>query len=107
MDYGHPLSFGVTITPTNADPSLPVHLARRSEQAGLDLVTFQDHPYQPAFHDTWTLLGWVAGQTERIGLAPNVLNVPMRQPAVLEIGRASGRGRGWVGGAGGRWLADQ
>lgn len=89
MDYGHPLSFGVTITPTNADPSLPVHLARRSEQAGLDLVTFQDHPYQPAFHDTWTLLGWVAGQTERIGLAPNVLNVPMRQPAVLARAAAS------------------
>jgi hypothetical protein len=27
-----------------------------ADRAGLDLVTFQDHPYQPAFHDTWTLL---------------------------------------------------
>ena len=33
-----------------------VGLAQLSEQLGLDLVTFQDHPYQPTFLDTWTLL---------------------------------------------------
>ncbi len=54
-----------------------------SEQLGYDLVTFQDHPYQPRFHDTWTLLSFVAARTERVRLSGNVLNVPLRPPAVL------------------------
>ena len=83
MDYGHPLEFGAFITPLNADPLAPVRLALLSEEAGLDLVTFQDHPYQSRFHETWTLLSWVAARTGRIRLAPSVINVPMRQPAVL------------------------
>lgn len=91
MDLGHPLEFGTFITPLNSqgtdDALAPVRLAQLSEAVGLDLVTFQDHPYQPRFHETWTLLSWVAGQTERIRLAPSVINVPMRQPAVL--GRAA------------------
>ena len=55
-DYGQELRFGSFLTPTNADPQQPVRVAQVSEQAGLDLVTFQDHPYQPSFLDTWTLL---------------------------------------------------
>lgn len=89
MDYGHPLEFGAFITPLNEDPLAPVRLAQLSESTGLDLVTFQDHPYQPRFHETWTLLSWVAGQTERIRLAPSVINVPMRQPSVLARAAAS------------------
>ncbi|HEX6336406.1 MAG TPA: LLM class flavin-dependent oxidoreductase [Jiangellaceae bacterium] len=89
MNYGHPLQFGTFITPTSTTPAAPVALARLSEQLGLDLVTFQDHPYQPAFLDTWTLLTWVAGRTERVHLAANVLNVPLRQPAVLARSAAS------------------
>ncbi|WP_203137327.1 LLM class flavin-dependent oxidoreductase [Microbacterium sp. JZ31] len=88
-DYGQDLSFGSFITPTNADPHLPVRLAQASEQAGLDLVTFQDHPYQPAFHDTWTLLSWVAASTSTITVSGNVLNLPLRQPAVLARSAAS------------------
>jgi len=89
MDYGHPLEFGTFITPTNNSPQAPVALARLSEQLGYDLVTFQDHPYQPRFLDTWTLMTWVAAQTERIRIAPNVLNIPMRPPAVLARAAAS------------------
>ena len=40
--------------------------ARHAERVGLDLVTFQDHPYQRRFLDTWTLLSYVAGRTERV-----------------------------------------
>jgi alkanesulfonate monooxygenase SsuD/methylene tetrahydromethanopterin reductase-like flavin-dependent oxidoreductase (luciferase family) len=89
MNYGHPLTFGTFLTPANGPPDAPVALARRSEELGYDLVTFQDHPYQPRFHDTWTLLAWVAGQTERVHLAANVLNLPLRQPAVLARAAAS------------------
>jgi len=86
MNYGHPLEFGTFITPAREGA---VALARRGEDLGYDLVTFQDHPYQPAFLDTWTLMSWVAGQTERIHIAANVLNLSLRQPAVLARAAAS------------------
>ena len=88
-DYGHDLRFGTFITPSNASPQAPAALAQLSEQLGYDLVTFQDHPYQPGFLDTWTLMTWVAAQTERIHIAANVLNVPLRPPAVLARAAAS------------------
>jgi alkanesulfonate monooxygenase SsuD/methylene tetrahydromethanopterin reductase-like flavin-dependent oxidoreductase (luciferase family)/FAD/FMN-containing dehydrogenase len=109
-DYGHPLQFGTFITPGNSPAQRPVQLAQLSEQLGYDLVTFQDHPYQAAFHDTWTLMSWVAAVTERIHIAGNVLNLPMRQPAVLARSVASldllSGGRIELGiGAGGFWDA--
>ncbi|MFE5308718.1 LLM class flavin-dependent oxidoreductase [Isoptericola sp. NPDC056605] len=107
-DYGHDLVFGTFLTPTNRDPQQPVRLAQATEAAGLDLVTFQDHPYQPGFLDTWTLLSWVAAQTERVTVAGNVLNLPLRPPAVLARAVASldllSGGRTALGlGAGGFW----
>jgi alkanesulfonate monooxygenase SsuD/methylene tetrahydromethanopterin reductase-like flavin-dependent oxidoreductase (luciferase family) len=109
-DYGLPLHFGTFITPSNAEPETPVALARYSEQLGYDLVTFQDHPYQHSFLDTWTLMSWVAASTERIHVAPNVLNLPLRPPAVAARAAASldllSNGRFDLGlGAGGFWDA--
>jgi alkanesulfonate monooxygenase SsuD/methylene tetrahydromethanopterin reductase-like flavin-dependent oxidoreductase (luciferase family)/FAD/FMN-containing dehydrogenase len=89
MDYGHAVEFGTFITPTNSQPQAPVALAQLSEQLGFDLVTFQDHPYQPAFLDSWTLLSYAAAATSTIRLAPNVLNLPLRPPAVLARAAAS------------------
>ena len=89
-DYGHPLRFATFIGPTNSPATRPVELAQLSERLGFDFVTFQDHPYQSSFLDTWTLLSWVAARTERIGLSGNVLNLPLRQPpAVLARAAAS------------------
>lgn len=88
-DYLHPLRFGSFITPIASAPQRPVDLALLSEELGLDLVTFQDHPYQPALQDTWTLLAWVAAKTSRIHVSGNVLNLPLRQPAVLARAVAS------------------
>ncbi|MFD1276122.1 LLM class flavin-dependent oxidoreductase [Streptomyces kaempferi] len=79
-DYGHPLRFATFIGPTNSPPSRPVELAQLSERLGFDFVTFQDHPYQSSFLDTWTLLSWVAARTERISVSGNMLNLPLRQP---------------------------
>ena len=109
-DYGHDLLFGSFLTPANADPDRVVGLAQLSEQVGLDLATFQDHPYQPAFLDTWTLLSWVAARTTTLRLAPNVANLPLRPPAVLARAVASldllSGGRVELGlGAGGFWDA--
>lgn len=89
-DYGHPLRFATFIAPINSPAHRPVELAQLSERLGFDFVTFQDHPYQSSFLDTWTLLSWVAARTERIGVSGNVLNLPLRQPpAVLARAAAS------------------
>ncbi|GAA1051985.1 LLM class flavin-dependent oxidoreductase [Dietzia natronolimnaea] len=88
-DYLHPLRFGSFVTPITSAPQHPVDLALFSEELGLDLVTFQDHPYQAVFQDTWTLLAWVAAKTSRIHVSGNVLNLPLRQPAVLARALAS------------------
>ena len=109
-DFGHELLFGTFLTPAAERSDQVVELARRSEQAGLDLVSFQDHPYQPAFLDTWTLMSYVAAATSRIRLTANVLNLPLRQPVVIARSAASldllSGGRVELGlGAGGFWDA--
>jgi alkanesulfonate monooxygenase SsuD/methylene tetrahydromethanopterin reductase-like flavin-dependent oxidoreductase (luciferase family) len=109
-DYGNELLFGTFITPTISPVMHAVDLAIVADRAGLDLVTFQDHPYQPSFHDTWTLLSYVASRTENIHVSGNVLNLPLRQPAVLARSAASldllSGGRFELGiGAGGFWDA--
>ncbi|QFU88293.1 LLM class flavin-dependent oxidoreductase [Amycolatopsis sp. YIM 10] len=88
-DYGHDLWFGSFVTPAARPPQAPVELALASERAGLDLVSFQDHPYQSAFQDTWTLMSYVAARTERIRISGNVLSLPLRSPAVLARAAAS------------------
>ncbi|MEV4809799.1 LLM class flavin-dependent oxidoreductase [Micromonospora avicenniae] len=88
-DYGHDLLFGTFTTPTVQPVRQAVDLAVVADRAGLDLVTFQDHPYQPRFHDTWTLLSYVAARTERVHLSANVLNLPLRLPAVTARSAAS------------------
>lgn len=110
MDYGHPLQLGTFITPSAAHPDRVVALAQASEAAGFDMVTFQDHPYQSAFLDTWTLLTYVAARTERVLLSPNVLNLPLRPAPVTARAAASldllSGGRLELGiGAGGFWDA--
>lgn len=82
-DYGHSLQFGSFLTPTSTNPEHVVELAVLAESSGLDLVTFQDHPYQPKLLDAWTLMTWVAAKTTKIRVAGNVMNVPLRLPSVL------------------------
>ncbi|WP_372410772.1 LLM class flavin-dependent oxidoreductase [Streptomyces luteireticuli] len=105
-----PVLLGANIDPTWADAQQPVRLARRMDAAGLDLLTVQDHPYQSAFYDTWTLIGYLAAATERVTLVPTVANLPLRPPAILaksasSLHRLSG-GRLQLGlGAGALWDA--
>ena len=82
-DHGHDLLFGAFVTPDARRHEHVLALALAAEDLGLDVLTFQDHPYQPSFLDTWTLLSFLAARTRRISLAPNVANVPLRPPAVL------------------------
>jgi hypothetical protein len=82
-DYGRELQFGAFVPPLAAQADDVLELARLADVVGLDLVTFQDHPYQSSFLDTWTLLAVVAAQTANVRLAPNVANLPLRPPVVL------------------------
>jgi alkanesulfonate monooxygenase SsuD/methylene tetrahydromethanopterin reductase-like flavin-dependent oxidoreductase (luciferase family) len=82
-DYGHPLLFGAFVTPDARNTHQTVALARAADTLGLDILGVQDHPYQAGFLDTWTFLSAMASQTERLVLFPDVLSVPLRQPAVL------------------------
>ena len=83
MDYGHELVFGTFLTPAVDNPARVIALAQLTEQVGLDLVSFQDHPYQPRLMDAWTLLSVVAAQTQRLKVTTNVANLPLRHPVVL------------------------
>lgn len=109
-DYGHDLLFGCFIPPTAEQADRVVDLAGLADRSGLDLVSVQDHPYQPAFLDTWTLLSVIAARTSRVRVLPNVANLPLRLPAVLARSAASldilSGGRVELGlGAGGFWDA--
>lgn len=109
-DYGHELQFGTFLTPNAEHPEQVLELAGLTEVAGLDLVTVQDHPYQARFLDVWALLAVIAARTSSVRVAPNVANLPLRQPFVLAKTVASldllSNGRVELGlGAGGFWDA--
>ena len=88
-DHGRPVTFGWFLVPDATDPVGLVDQARRVERAGFDLIGIQDHPYQRRYLDTFSLLGALAAATERIGLFPDVANLPLRHPAMLAKAAAS------------------
>src|SRR6266511_6420180 len=107
-DYGREVKFGYFLVPNAADPLLST--AQQVERLGLDYIGVQDHPYQRRFVDAWTLLAMIAATTSRVGLFPDVANLPLRPPAVLAKAAASldllSGGRLELGlGAGGFWDA--
>jgi alkanesulfonate monooxygenase SsuD/methylene tetrahydromethanopterin reductase-like flavin-dependent oxidoreductase (luciferase family) len=79
------LKFGVNIH-TAIQPGVdPVTEALHAEQLGFDVVTLHGdalHGNNPSF-ELWTLLCWVAAHTTSIRVAPVVLALPHRHPAVL------------------------
>ena len=82
-DFGHELRFGAFLTPVADGYAELIRQVTVADEIGLDLVGVQDHPYQPSFLDTWTLLSNLAARTKRITLVPDVVNLPLRPPAVL------------------------
>src|SRR5262249_25073313 len=63
----------------------PVAEARHAEALGFDLATVHPdilHGPEPSL-ETWTVLTWLAARTATIALAPFVLALPYRHPAVV------------------------
>jgi alkanesulfonate monooxygenase SsuD/methylene tetrahydromethanopterin reductase-like flavin-dependent oxidoreductase (luciferase family) len=69
--------------PVAADLPALLRRVERADDAGLDIVGIQDHPYQRRFVDTVALLAFLAARTSRITLFPDVANLPLRGPALL------------------------
>jgi alkanesulfonate monooxygenase SsuD/methylene tetrahydromethanopterin reductase-like flavin-dependent oxidoreductase (luciferase family) len=86
---GVAIALGIFVVPdaTAADSTLEQIIA--ADRSGLDVVGIQDHPYQWRFFDTWTLLAYAAGRTERVRFIPDVLNLPLRLPTVIAKSAAS------------------
>jgi alkanesulfonate monooxygenase SsuD/methylene tetrahydromethanopterin reductase-like flavin-dependent oxidoreductase (luciferase family) len=83
------VEIGVFVVPSAQAPERTVEQVLAAEEAGLDLVGIQDHPYQRRFLDTFSLLAYLAARTSRIRLAPDVANLPLRPPAMIAKAAAS------------------
>jgi alkanesulfonate monooxygenase SsuD/methylene tetrahydromethanopterin reductase-like flavin-dependent oxidoreductase (luciferase family) len=83
------VELGAFVVPDAAGPDALLAQVRAVEEAGLELVGIQDHPYQRRFLDTFSLLAFLAGRTERVRLFPDVANLPLRHPAMLAKAAAS------------------
>ena len=79
-DYGRPIRYGYFLNPTAEGIEATIESAQVADRLGLDLIGIQDHPYQPRFLDTWTLLTHLAARTERIRLFPDVATLALRPP---------------------------
>src|SRR5215216_5486722 len=82
-DYGRDLEFGANADPLVDEPNHAAAVARLADTMGLDFVAIQDHPYNRRFLDTWTLLATLIPQTSRLRFFPDVVDLPLRPPAML------------------------
>jgi alkanesulfonate monooxygenase SsuD/methylene tetrahydromethanopterin reductase-like flavin-dependent oxidoreductase (luciferase family) len=83
------IHFGISIVPATERLDRIRALVRTADEAGLDLVGIQDHPYQHHFLDTWSLIPTLLAETERISFFTDVANLPLRPPAVMAKAAAS------------------
>jgi alkanesulfonate monooxygenase SsuD/methylene tetrahydromethanopterin reductase-like flavin-dependent oxidoreductase (luciferase family) len=100
------IQFGISLVPATESLDRIRELVRVADEATLDLVGIQDHPYQRRFLDTWSLIPALLAETNRISFFTDVANLPLRPPAVMAKAAASldvlGGGRFELGlGAGG------
>jgi alkanesulfonate monooxygenase SsuD/methylene tetrahydromethanopterin reductase-like flavin-dependent oxidoreductase (luciferase family) len=83
------LQFGISIVPATEHLDRIRSLVRAADEAALDLVGIQDHPYQRRFLDTWSLIPTLLAETRRVSLFTDVANLPLRPPAVMAKAAAS------------------
>jgi alkanesulfonate monooxygenase SsuD/methylene tetrahydromethanopterin reductase-like flavin-dependent oxidoreductase (luciferase family) len=83
------LEFGISLVPATERLDRISELARAADEAALDLVGIQDHPYQGHFLDTWSLVATLLAETKRISFFTDVANLPLRPPAVMAKAAAS------------------
>ncbi|GHJ41518.1 LLM class flavin-dependent oxidoreductase [Streptomyces sp. TS71-3] len=75
--------FGALLEQSAERPQDVVDLAVLMEELGYDVATLSDHPYWPERLDTIALLSTMVARTRRITVMPNLLNLPLRPPAMV------------------------
>jgi alkanesulfonate monooxygenase SsuD/methylene tetrahydromethanopterin reductase-like flavin-dependent oxidoreductase (luciferase family) len=88
-DYGHPITFGLSLYPSVGLIEDNRRLARAADEAGLDYIAIQDHAYNAEFLDTWTFITALAAETGRISFVPDVLDLQLRPPTMTAKAAAS------------------
>jgi alkanesulfonate monooxygenase SsuD/methylene tetrahydromethanopterin reductase-like flavin-dependent oxidoreductase (luciferase family) len=88
-DYGHPITFGLSLYPSVDQLRETRELAQAADDAGLDYLAIQDHAYNPEFLDAWTLITYLAAETGRISFVPDVADLQLRPPTILAKAAAS------------------
>lgn len=69
---------------TPLDVDAPIEVARWAEESGFETVWAGDHLFHPnQFLESMVVLSMVAAATSRIRIGPSVLQLPMRQIAVV------------------------
>jgi alkanesulfonate monooxygenase SsuD/methylene tetrahydromethanopterin reductase-like flavin-dependent oxidoreductase (luciferase family) len=104
------VQFGAFIGPTSDDIAGVRERVLAAERAGFDFVSIQDHPYVPAYLDTFSLIANLAAATSTLRFITNVANLPLRPAPMLAKTAASidrlsngrfdlglGAGRVWAG----------
>jgi alkanesulfonate monooxygenase SsuD/methylene tetrahydromethanopterin reductase-like flavin-dependent oxidoreductase (luciferase family) len=100
------VTVGISVVPLVDNLDAVRTLVRTADEAGLDAVGIQDHPYQHRFFDTWSLIPMLMVETQRVTFFTDVANLPLRPPSVMAKAAATldvlGGGRFELGlGAGG------
>ena len=72
-----------SLVPSTEVPHRIRELVRVADNAALDVIGIQDHPYQHRFLDTWSLIPTLLAETKRIPSFTDVANLPLRPPAVM------------------------
>lgn len=88
-DYGHPITFGLSLIPSVDRLQELSRLAKTADAAGLDYIAIQDHAYNREFFDVWTLITYLAAETDRISFFPDVADLQLRPPTILAKAAAS------------------
>jgi alkanesulfonate monooxygenase SsuD/methylene tetrahydromethanopterin reductase-like flavin-dependent oxidoreductase (luciferase family) len=88
-DYGHRITFGLSLYPSADLLEETKQLAQEADAAGLDYLAIQDHAYNPDFLDVWTLITYLAAETDRISFFPDVADLQLRPPTILAKAGAS------------------
>jgi alkanesulfonate monooxygenase SsuD/methylene tetrahydromethanopterin reductase-like flavin-dependent oxidoreductase (luciferase family) len=83
------MQFGAFIGPRADDIAGVRERVLAAERAGFDFVSIQDHPYVPAYLDTFSLIANLAATTSTLRFITNVANLPLRPAPMLAKATAS------------------
>jgi alkanesulfonate monooxygenase SsuD/methylene tetrahydromethanopterin reductase-like flavin-dependent oxidoreductase (luciferase family) len=83
------MQFGAFIGPRADDIAGVRERVLAAERSGFDFVSIQDHPYVPAYLDTFSLIANLAATTSTLRFITDVANLPLRPAPMLAKAAAS------------------